>query len=401
MEKKQSFKIFVVIVIFATVIVSLYNVQGGPSHSKTRAELSEKENIPSLFGISMQGVNQDEIIKNMVEKTEEFDYFGNEREGIKRVLFCGVPCGLNIQFEQKNGTTVITHVVLFTSLQDKATFDNLKSSISKKYGNPDLEEYEEGTEVIDGRYYGKCRWNNGEIMLRNTHRDEGGFLVFLYPVTNMGHSSRKTVTTKSDSCIKTKFTWEDSHGNLFPVYMTSKGSCFVIRTSKNGENYRAYLGKEVSEQICRELEQKMTQANDSFLFNEVTLDDNRTYYNDVDFDNNVEKIERKDNGEILVYKADNKGKCVIDVSSDIPYCWIRINLCCPAHKAYTTINYKMQTIYVEAHYGCNDCQINQYKKIGDTWREVLPVKPLSLINLDLFPKEPFYWDEYKWCWRIR
>jgi hypothetical protein len=194
MEKKLSFKIFVVIVIFATVMVSLYYVQGDPSHSKTRAELSEKENIP-----------------------------------------------------------VITHVVLFTSLQDKATFDNLKSSISKKYGNPDLEEYEEGTEVIDGRYYGKCRWNNGEIMLRNTHRDEGGFLVFLYPVTNMGHSSRKTVTTKSDSCIKTKFTWEDSHGNLFPIYMTSKGSCFVIRTSKNGENYRAYLGKEVSEQIRKVL----------------------------------------------------------------------------------------------------------------------------------------------------
>ncbi len=387
--------------ILAIMTVSLYYGQWDFGQSITGIEQSEKGQIPSLFGIAMQGRNQVEIIKNLIEQTDEFDYFDKERQGIERVVFCGVPCGLNFQSEQKNGTTVITHVVLFTSLQDKATFDNLKSSISKKYGNPDLEEYEEGTEVIDGRYYGKCRWNNGEIMLRNTHRDEGGFLVFLYPVTNMGHSSRKTVTTKSDSCIKTEFTWEDSHGNLFPVYMTSKGSCFVIRTSKNGENYRAYLGKEVSEQICRELEQKMTQANDSFLFNEVTLDDNRTYYNDVDFDNNVEKIERKDNGEILVYKADNKGKCVLDVSSDIPYCWIRINLCCPAHKAYTTINYKMQTIYVEAHYGCNDCQINQYKKIGDTWREVLPVKPLSLINQDLFPKEPFYWDEYKWCWRIR
>lgn len=253
MEKKWSFKIFVVIAIFAIVMVTLYNVQGDPSHSITRAELSEKENIPSLFGISMQGVDQDEIIKNMVEKTDEFDYFGNEREGIKRVLFCGIPCGLNIQFEQKNGTTVITHVVLFTSLQNKATFDNLKSSISKKYGNPDLEEYEGGTEEIDGRYYGKCRWNNGEIMLRNTHSDDGGFLVFLYPVTN---SPQKTPTTKSENYIKTKFTWEDSHGNLFPVYMTNKGSCFIIRTSKSGENYRVYLGKEVSEQICRELEQK-------------------------------------------------------------------------------------------------------------------------------------------------
>ena len=39
MEKKQSFKKFVVIVIFVTVMVSLYYVQGDPSHSKTRSEL--------------------------------------------------------------------------------------------------------------------------------------------------------------------------------------------------------------------------------------------------------------------------------------------------------------------------------------------------------------------------
>ena len=147
--------------------------------------------------------------------------------------------------------------------------------------------------------------------------------------------------------------------------------------------------------------QKVTQANDIFLFNEVTLDDNRTYYHDVDFDGNVEKIERGENGDIFVYKADKDGKYNIDVSSDIPNCWIRINTCCPAHKAYTTINYKMQTIYVEAHYGCNDCQINQYKKIENIWREVLPVRPLSLINKDLYLMQPFYWDGYKWCWRVR
>jgi hypothetical protein len=200
--------------------------------------------------------------------------------------------------------------------------------------------------------------------------------------------------------------------------MNSRGSCFIIRTSKSGENYRAYLGEEVSEQINRELELNKDrdndeednsstssliekQANNIFPFNEVTLENNCTYYNDVDFDGKAEKIERRDNGYISVYKAGSKGKYDIDVSSDIPYCWIRINLCCPAHKAYTTINYKMQTIYVEAHYGCNDCQINQYKKIGDTWREVLPVKPLSLIYKDLFPMEAFYWDGYKWHWRIQ
>ena len=45
---------------------------------------------------------------------------------------------------------------------------------------------------------------------------------------------------------------------------------------------------------------KVTQANDIFLFNEVTLDDNRTYYHDVDSDGNVEKIERGENGDIFV-----------------------------------------------------------------------------------------------------
>ena len=211
------------------------------------------EDISSLFGITMQGADKDDIIKNLIEQTDEFDYFGKEQQGIERVMFCGVPCGLNIQSVQKNGATVVSSVVLFTSLQDKATFDNLKNSISKKYGNPDLEEYEGETEEIDGRYYGKCRWNNGEILLRNTHSDEGGLIVTLSPTNNNSNFIVKKMTTITDSCVKTTFTWKDSRGDEFPVYMSNKGSCFVIRTSKSGENYRAYLGKEVSEQIRREL----------------------------------------------------------------------------------------------------------------------------------------------------
>ena len=55
--------------------------------------------------------------------------------------------------------------------------------------------------------------------------------------------------------------WKDSRGDEFPVYINRKDSCFVIRTSKNGENYKAYLGKEVSEQICRELKMKEKRNN--------------------------------------------------------------------------------------------------------------------------------------------
>ena len=74
-------------------------------------------------------------------------------------------------------------------------------------------------------------------------------------VTTMDKYTRINV----DSLVKTKFTWKDSKGNEFPVYMNSGGSCFIIRTSKSGEDYRAYLGKEVSKQISRELELKEKQ----------------------------------------------------------------------------------------------------------------------------------------------
>ena len=53
---------------------------------------------------------------------------------------------------------------------------------------------------------------------------------------------------------KTKFTWKDSKGNEYPVYMSSTGSCFIIKTSaKTGKEYRNYLGPEISEQMCKEL----------------------------------------------------------------------------------------------------------------------------------------------------
>ena len=53
---------------------------------------------------------------------------------------------------------------------------------------------------------------------------------------------------------KTKFTWKDSKGKEYPVYMSSNGSCFVIKVStKTGKEYRNYLGPEISQQICKEL----------------------------------------------------------------------------------------------------------------------------------------------------
>lgn len=54
--------------------------------------------------------------------------------------------------------------------------------------------------------------------------------------------------------VKTKFTWKDSKDKEYPVYISSNGSCFVIKVSaKTGKEYRNYLGPEISQQICKEL----------------------------------------------------------------------------------------------------------------------------------------------------
>ena len=205
---------------------------------------------------------------------------------------------------------------------------------------------------------------------------------------------------------KTGFTWKDSKGYEYPVYIAHTGSCFVIKTSKSGEEYRAYLGEEASEQINKELSNRKSNdvvakdTIDSFLkgtivtknvnsislFNEITLSDIIPYFVDADFDGEVEKVERCDNGDVKVFKKDRFGNYSQDVSHNIPFCWLKINLCCPAHKAYSIINYIFQTIYVEAHYGCSEKEIRQYKKVNNLWSEIIPVKPLSIINKDLLPE---------------
>ena len=245
-------------------------------------------------------------------------------------------------------------------------------------------------------------------------------LYYVFHGTNMSLTDFTSESTKDDSVFhnvssedrqnqgytKTDFTWKDSKGDEYPVYIAHTGSCFVIKTSKSGEKYRAYLGEEVSEQINKELSNRKSNdvvvqntvysslkrtivtknVNSISVFNEITLSDDTPYFVDADFDGEVEKIERCDNGDVKVFKKDRFGNYSQDVSHNIPFCWLKINLCCPAHKAYSIINYIFQTIYVEAHYGCSEKEIRQYKKVNNLWSEIIPVKPLSIINKDLLPE---------------
>lgn len=74
-----------------------------------------------------------------------------------------------------------------------------------------------------------------------------------------GNTFSSIKTTKTLTSDKTPYTWKDSKGKEYPIYISSTGSCYVIKTSsKTGKEYRQYLGPEISEEICKQLGRKYT-----------------------------------------------------------------------------------------------------------------------------------------------
>lgn len=79
--------------------------------------------------------------------------------------------------------------------------------------------------------------------------------VYAQSVVRSGNTFTTTKVSKPKAKpTKTKFTWKDSKGVEYPIYVSASGSCFILKTSnKTGKEYRQYLGDEVSQQVCKEL----------------------------------------------------------------------------------------------------------------------------------------------------
>lgn len=71
-------------------------------------------------------------------------------------------------------------------------------------------------------------------------------------VVREGNTFRVETTSVSDT--QTHYTWQDKEGNKYPVFITKKGACYILKVSKkSGKEYKYYLPKEVQEQIKKEL----------------------------------------------------------------------------------------------------------------------------------------------------
>lgn len=69
-------------------------------------------------------------------------------------------------------------------------------------------------------------------------------------VIQEGNIFKEKVESKSQE-TKTEYYWEDRKGEKYPIYISQRGSCYIKKVSKKGKEYKQYLGKEVSEKICK------------------------------------------------------------------------------------------------------------------------------------------------------
>lgn len=73
-------------------------------------------------------------------------------------------------------------------------------------------------------------------------------------VKREGDTFKVKQSSRTSQGEKTKYTWEDKEGNKYPIYITKRGACYVLRTSKKtGKEYKYYLPKDIQETIKKEL----------------------------------------------------------------------------------------------------------------------------------------------------
>lgn len=125
-----------------------------------------------FFGIPLHGKDVASIVKMMEENVDVFSLDGNldKERGYCKVLFCGVPCGMNIQWKEKDGMAYIYSLNFMTSQKSKEAIAALAKGISSYYG----ECHQDEQDKIDDYY---C-WE--EVLLRPVHSDEGGMTVIFY-----------------------------------------------------------------------------------------------------------------------------------------------------------------------------------------------------------------------------
>ena len=76
----------------------------------------------------------------------------------------------------------------------------------------------------------------------------------------------KTFEQVNKSSVKTEentgFTYKDSKGNTYDIFIGKSGACYIKKVSKKtGNEYKQYLGEEISRQVCQSLGREYTSKS--------------------------------------------------------------------------------------------------------------------------------------------
>lgn len=169
--KKIQFLLYALVML--VVSFSCTHKEQSSDIAPTENPIAEEEvRCTNFFGIPLQGKDVASIVKMMEENVDVFSLDGNldEERGYCKVLFCGVPCGMNIQWKEKDGMVYVFSLNFMTSQKSKEAIAALANGLSSYYG----ECYQDEQDKIDDYY----RWE--EVLLRPVHSDEGGMTVIFY-----------------------------------------------------------------------------------------------------------------------------------------------------------------------------------------------------------------------------
>ena len=135
-----------------------------------------------FFGVKMLGKYED-VVNNIymlpmlscVERRDTIKLQGNGDKWFSHTVeFCGVPCGMNVDFTLYGDNIMSIHDLCFiTSQTDDEIIHKFVSELKKYYGEPDISDEQE--------YSFHWYLSNGlAVRARHSHAPDGGWTVYFY-----------------------------------------------------------------------------------------------------------------------------------------------------------------------------------------------------------------------------
>lgn len=78
------------------------------------------------------------------------------------------------------------------------------------------------------------------------------YTAFAQEIHREGNNFSVEKVLQASTDIQTQYTFTINE-TVYPIWITKNGRCYIVRISKSGKEYKQYMKKEISLQICKEM----------------------------------------------------------------------------------------------------------------------------------------------------